>query len=357
MAISLNNIGVTYMDLRKYHKALTYLRRSLEMRKTMGYVYGIGLCSSNIAIVYWKQGKYEEAIHFAGENLEYQMRLGDKKGIATSLNNIGVIHKIHGEYKKALECHRKSYRIRREIGDRFGMTINLNQMGNIFLKMGEYGSALKANREEGNLCREMKNHPRLMNYYGLRANILVELQHYAAAYGYRERSLKINRELNLTLDEARDLTAMSHIIIISYLSGRKLRVPPEKAKKFLSRSLGIAKENHHWFEYSIVLSRFAMFNAMKKQHKKAMEQISEAEQICTENGFREFEPEVLFCKARILEMGGEKEAALKYLKRSKEGSKKLGLNPLVKKIDVLMKKMDGKKGISNQKIVIKGDWA
>jgi tetratricopeptide (TPR) repeat protein len=335
MAITLNNIGVTYMDLREYSKALSYLRKSLEMRRNMGYVHGIGICSGNMAIVYWKQGKHEEALRFLEENLKNQLRIGDKAGAATSMNNIGVIHRIQGEYEKALEFHQRSYQLRKKIGDRFGMTINLNQMGNIFLNRGEYELAQQKSNMEGELCRKMGNEPRMMNYYGLRARILSERGKPAMAYDYMERSLEINQRLKLKIDEARDLTAMAHIVIMANLSGKEFGVPLSDARRFLSRSMRIVKESKHRFEYCVVISRLAMLNVLKKQYTRAIEQISEAEQIAAKHHFFEFMPEVLFLKASILTMKKKGKVARRCLNKSMHMCKAMGLKPLMRKIDEL----------------------
>ncbi len=330
-AITLNNIGVAHMDIREYRKALNYLKRSLEIRRTIGYIYGIALCSSNIAIVYWKQGKYDEALHFAGENLKQQIKLGDKWGRATSLSNIAVIHKVHGKYDKAIAYHRQSFDLRREIGDRFGMTINLNQMGHIYLKRGNYREALKSSDMERKLCNEIKNEPRLMNHYRLRGNILSEQGHYMMAYRYIEKSLAINKKLGLSIDEARDFSDLSYIIIAAHFSEGTFRFPINMAKEFLARSLRIVKAKQHQFECSIVLSRLSLLSAMENRQKDALTQIAEAERIAGENNFREFEPEMFFIKATVLAMQGRKSDARVYLNRGEKKCREMGVKSMIRK--------------------------
>ena len=338
MAINLNNIGLTYLNLRNYKKALVYLERSLNMRKEIGYIQGIALCLNNIGIVNWRQKRYKEGTNFFKESLKIQRRLGDKSGIATSLNNLGVVYRVYGRYKDAIRCHKESLYIRKEIGDRFGMTINLNQMGWIYLKRGELRHSLLTNEAEGKICREIDNEPRLMNYYGLRGNILKEMHQFRKAYTIIEKSLRINRKLGLIVDEARDLCELSQVIVLAHKEKKVFLYTIKKAEELLKKSLILINKERKRFEHSVFLAGFAKLSILRKNYDRALEYIKKSEKVAVSMDYKEFLPEIFYLKANIL-FSLNKPKSKQYIERAERLAKKIGLKSILTDIRRLKKRM------------------
>ncbi len=102
LLFTLNNMGLVYIDLRQYDKALnTYLLPGLQIAKKTNNQLGVALILGNIGWCYQLQGKISEALKYHNEALIKDTQIGNKSGIARHYSNIGDVYKEFKDYKKA----------------------------------------------------------------------------------------------------------------------------------------------------------------------------------------------------------------------------------------------------------------
>ena len=147
-AKTLGNIGAVFEEQSKYAEALDYhfkaqkLEEDLGLEKTESYAITLG----NIGNVYYSQGKYAEALDYYFKSQKIYENLGLRKTsyYAIILNNIGSIYKKQGKYEEALDYYFKSQKILEDLG--FGKTdgyaTGLGNIGAVYESMGKYAETL-----------------------------------------------------------------------------------------------------------------------------------------------------------------------------------------------------------------------
>ena len=76
---SLSNIGNSYYLKGNYDKALDYLTKSLKIKESLNYSYGLIYTLGNIGNVKFAQQEFESAIDFLKKSLKIQKEMGHKE--------------------------------------------------------------------------------------------------------------------------------------------------------------------------------------------------------------------------------------------------------------------------------------
>lgn len=121
----------------KYHEALECYERSLEIDRINETAL------ANIGLVYIKLGEYEKALEYYSKNLKISSEQGNVAAENISNFNIGIIHSIKGDNKVAYQHLEKSLRISKHIGDDVGTSAVYEVMGDISQKEKNFYSALQ----------------------------------------------------------------------------------------------------------------------------------------------------------------------------------------------------------------------
>lgn len=133
IADSYNTCGDAYSSLGEFSSAISYYKKSLEMRRRLA-----AASSSNhnthphiihnhvnpemahllncIGVVYDRLGNYEEALDYKLQALRMRTELHrdviDHKDVASSLNSVGVAYDRLNDYTSAIESYLKSLDMR-----------------------------------------------------------------------------------------------------------------------------------------------------------------------------------------------------------------------------------------------------
>jgi CHAT domain-containing protein len=115
------NLGLTYLELRDFPKALTAANRSLELSRKTGFFSGPAFAYTLIGRTYFKQGAYQKALN------AYEKALPDFKKYQTPgmdakvLNYIGETYVGLKQYGKAIEVYNSALvRMQQKWGNRQG---------------------------------------------------------------------------------------------------------------------------------------------------------------------------------------------------------------------------------------------
>lgn len=138
------SLGLTYMDLGEYNKALEYLLNALKIReKGYGSKRALANALNNVALVNDYLEKYETALNFHKRALAIRTEINDTADIAQSLGNMGVILEGMGKRQEAIQCYRKAIDLYFLTGDSAAAAGALNNIGLVLVKDDKAESAIE----------------------------------------------------------------------------------------------------------------------------------------------------------------------------------------------------------------------
>lgn len=101
-AISLNNMGNTYVRLDDYDKALEYYFKSLKIVQGLNIKFGIRENLSDIGVAYQKKGNWEAAMTYHQDALQLSEELNINIKIAEELMHLGTIYHNNEDFKASI---------------------------------------------------------------------------------------------------------------------------------------------------------------------------------------------------------------------------------------------------------------
>lgn len=249
-ASSYNNLGNLYLDMEEFEKALEYFGRALKIRRACyGASHPYTMTTVNdIGDVYLELGEYEKALENYRKALKVRLRsLGARHpAVATCFNNLGLVHSNLGEYEKALECHRRSLKIKLfAYGPKHPyVAITYHNMGSAYSDMGEYEKALGCFERSLEIDRDIfgGERPRIVETHNHIAEIYSAMGRFdEAAETYKKVAAIIKRNENLkSIYLVPTLSAMGRL----YLECMDLENAGEYFEKALKTSVEVHGENH-----------------------------------------------------------------------------------------------------------------
>ena len=197
-ALSLNNIGNSYLALGEYEKALECFQEALDIR---GNFFGrkhteAAMSLGSIGVVYFELCKYEEALRWYRRSLEvFRHVLGEQHpSTATTFGNIGNVYHGLGRYDEALEWHKKGSDIMRRVqgGQHPDTACSFVNMGGSYSSMGEFEKALGYYEDALGIRRTMlgEQHPETATSVHKTASVLLVLGRRQEAFDLLDPFLK-----------------------------------------------------------------------------------------------------------------------------------------------------------------------
>ena len=194
IANSLNNIGVTSLQLGDYPEALNYYAQSLAIYKELDDQIGIARSSSNVGVIYADQGNYPRALDHFTQSLAINEELGNQRGIAKALVNIGTVYGDQEDYPKALDYFTQSVPIRKQLGDQIGLTTSLSNIGSIYSDQGNYLKALDYHAQSLEISKEVGDQTGMARSFNNIGIIYTRQGDYYKALDYYTQSLEIAKQ-------------------------------------------------------------------------------------------------------------------------------------------------------------------
>ncbi len=144
IAWAIQTRGFAYATSGNIAEALLDARRALELFKTLGDTYRVGMCHHEIGVCLEKQGNISGSEHHYGQALRIWEALGNANDLANTLNSLGVCYYLKGAYKDALKRFQESLDIALQIGVTRRAAFAQASIGDVYLECQEYDRALEA---------------------------------------------------------------------------------------------------------------------------------------------------------------------------------------------------------------------
>lgn len=148
IASILFDIGAKYEERKELDNALKYYKESLnvEYKLTKKNYKNIAITLNNIGLVYMDLHKYKEAKDYLKDAIEIK-RKKSQDNLATTLSNLALVYKNLGEDAKALNCYLESNDIRKMSSmssrpDYSAIATTAHHIGRLYKKLGKYDEAV-----------------------------------------------------------------------------------------------------------------------------------------------------------------------------------------------------------------------
>lgn len=151
LAKTLNLAGVVYQNKGAYEQAASFFDKALELRKEVFKVSRDNMDGSflaktynNIALNYYWMGELEQSKNFHLLAIDIKEKCSDINDQAFSYNNIGALFEAMSKRDNylAMSYHQKAYNIRKNMGSMVNLAFTLNNIGVIEKNSGNYKDAL-----------------------------------------------------------------------------------------------------------------------------------------------------------------------------------------------------------------------
>ncbi len=175
--------------------ASEYLNQAIALSQQADFPSGEAAALNALAAVEKVRDNYPQAFRHYREALAIRQRLGDRRGMAALHNNLGLAYEDLEQYDSALVQHRLSLHLVEELNDTARVARAHFNMAGVFEANGEYTGA-NNHLKEARLALEMqRDTDGIAKAYGLLGHIQFELDQYANARTWYEKSLGLREYL------------------------------------------------------------------------------------------------------------------------------------------------------------------
>lgn len=236
MAKMLNSIGINYMYLSQYPKAIkSYLdaKRIYEDLNLTGDKQYASILS-NIGLLYARLEKFDESEGYQKQALDFFKENDFQEGVANALTNLGRVYNDKGDSKKAIESYKQAYDIMEKNSNERGMASALTNTGIAYVEMGDYIEAIPFFNKTQKIYEKLKNtnnlaivHRNLGDCYALGEDVNFKLaeKNYESSFQYAKEAGSINLQFN----------ALDQLAILQVKMGDYKRAYTNKTKAVVLR--------------------------------------------------------------------------------------------------------------------------
>ena len=207
----LNSLGSLLTSIGDKKKALSHLKKSLQITQEIDDKFGQGAALNNISQIFKARGDFDTALSYLKQSLQITQEIDDKFGQGAALNNISQIFKARGDFDTALNYLKQSLQITQEIGDTHGRGKALNNMATIAHDRGDLNTALNYLKQSLQITQETGD----THGKGTTLNNISQIYHdrgdLDTALNYLKQSLQIRQEIGDTHGEGTTLNNISQI--------------------------------------------------------------------------------------------------------------------------------------------------
>lgn len=154
----LEGIGETYLNLKKYDKAILYFKNCIKLTVQLkGQLQIKAYALDGLGCAYSAKKDYTKARKYFDESLKVRKAMGFKVGVATTLNHIGDLYIKNKDHKNALAFLTEAYQISEEIGSKENLYKSGEKLAQLFEKLKKPDEALHYYKAYHKYKEEVRN--------------------------------------------------------------------------------------------------------------------------------------------------------------------------------------------------------
>lgn len=136
-----NTLGGVLWQQGNLTEAITYAERSLDLYKSLGYVWGMANAYVNLGVLHMTQGDWPTAAQNMEQADTLQMQIGNLENRAITLNNLGTLRQWMGQHEAARVDLETSLSIRQRLGDAWGVGHSRVSLAHLAVVQGRFEDA------------------------------------------------------------------------------------------------------------------------------------------------------------------------------------------------------------------------
>lgn len=199
IALAMNSLANCDWRSSKYDEALTKYLESITYLESANKKDRIPGVTNNIGLIYVEMGNYEKALEY------FKLSLQQKKehhlpasSIATSTNNIGNVYMDLGDLDNAIPYYEEAYKISSQSDDSYNTSLSIGNLATALRKKGELEKALKLHKEALQIDLDNEFNDMTPNSYSNVGTDYYEMHQYKEATQYYTLALQAAEEYGET---------------------------------------------------------------------------------------------------------------------------------------------------------------
>ncbi|CAH3150810.1 unnamed protein product [Porites lobata] len=189
------NLGIAYISLEDFHRAIEYLKQFLSIAEEVGDGEGAGCAYNKLGSAYGSLGDYQRAIEYHNQELRISKEVGDRAGEGCAYGNLGLNYDSLCEFQQAIECHNQHLIIAKEVGNKACEGKAYCQLGHIYIHLHEYQRAIECTNKGLIIAKEVGDRETQLQGYGDLGTIYLHLGENQRAIEYINKHLNIAKEV------------------------------------------------------------------------------------------------------------------------------------------------------------------
>ena len=122
LGLSLNELGMVYLDQGLFEKAQPYFEEWLILARELDFTHGISIALLNLGMVTHHQGQFTQAPAYYQESLNLSRQLGLQTNVAMVLNSYSILRLEQNQLGEAREMLLESLSLNLELGYQDGLS-------------------------------------------------------------------------------------------------------------------------------------------------------------------------------------------------------------------------------------------
>jgi CHAT domain-containing protein len=156
-ALVFNNVGLSYLTLGDLDSALDSFTKSLALTRLVRYKYGEAVVLRNIGKVYSAKGQIEKSLPYFNRALALDQEMNDRSGQGVVLTTIAETYSISGDLRKSFDYYDRALPILRATGDRRHETAALIHMGKAYEQSHETARGMECYKDALSLAQNTED--------------------------------------------------------------------------------------------------------------------------------------------------------------------------------------------------------
>jgi tetratricopeptide (TPR) repeat protein len=173
VAMTLNNLGILYCNMKEFKLAETAYQEALTLYQKLAkdnpaaFEADVAMTLNNLGILYCNMKEFKQAETAFHEALTLYRKLAKdnpaafEADVAMTLNNVGLLYKNINEYKEAESAYQEALTIRRKLAKEnpaafeADVATTINNLGNLYVNIKEFKQAETAYQEALTIHRKL----------------------------------------------------------------------------------------------------------------------------------------------------------------------------------------------------------
>lgn len=300
--------GIEQLNSSQFREALRSWEQALAIYRLIGDRGNEGATLGNLGLAYDILGDYRQAISFHEQHLRIIREMRHRSAEGRVLGNLGLAYASLGDYQQAIAFHEQDLAIAREMRDRSSEGQALRHLGHVYYSLGDYRQATVFYEQSLVIALEMRDRRGEGTTLGSLGLAYYSLGNYQQAIAFHDQHLAITREIR---DRRGEGIALGNLGI-TY--GRLGDV--RQSITFSEQHLAIARETGDRSGEGSALLNLGVAYLNLQQYDRALDFYSQALPIFSDLGSRAEEGTTLGNLGRLLNIQGQTELAITFLKAS-----------------------------------------